>query len=347
MGISTLQIPPPIVDTLQLDASLHTVFIKFTSGQHCEAIIAQHHGSAKFQHANGVVSDVALGHAELGYRTLRVFCLPREMPHDVVRARLQSYGVVKEVTDETWSTAYQYRVKNGIRAVKIDLKSHIPSYVTIGGYRAQITYDGQLQTCSICNGTDHFRAECSAKRIAQLPLADPTNTSFSVFPSLPRSITRPPLISSQSAVTPSPSQVHTEAEILTAPPPPPTPTTLPESAISPATLSTAVIDETDTAELVSQESAAPAAMEVVAAVPTPEPRKRPISPPEGKALQQKKNASGSGTRVRRSRSRASKTHKLNLETRRHAHSCRCYTNATTCQSPPRLDASTSRRFLER
>ncbi|XP_049948117.1 translation initiation factor IF-2-like [Schistocerca serialis cubense] len=56
------------------------------------------------------------------------------------------------------------------------LKKHVPSFVMIGGHRGVVQYNGQPQTCSICNSTEHMRANCPRnKRPAQLPRQPNTN----------------------------------------------------------------------------------------------------------------------------------------------------------------------------
>ena len=173
-----LRLEPATVAAIQLDCAKQSVYIKMKGDLTCDELLTNLGGSVPFRHVDGSISKVAISHADLGYRQVRVFNLPLELPNERIRDYLRGYGLVREIVDEVWSTSYRYQVKNGIRCVRMDLNKHIPSYITIGGTRALVTYEGQMKTCSICNANDHFRAECKARRPVQLPLIDRTKNTW-------------------------------------------------------------------------------------------------------------------------------------------------------------------------
>ena len=45
----------------------------------------------------------------------------------------------------------------------------IPSYVTVCGWNAYITYRGQAKTCRICHNTDHLAKDCPIGRNCDQP----------------------------------------------------------------------------------------------------------------------------------------------------------------------------------
>ena len=49
----------------------------------------------------------------------------------------------------------------------MNLKKHIPSHISIAGYRALTSYDGQPQTCYGCGDTDHMYHICQKRREAR------------------------------------------------------------------------------------------------------------------------------------------------------------------------------------
>jgi hypothetical protein len=107
----------------------------------------------------------------------------------VIRSALSQYGEILSLQDETWAKHYGYTVSNGVQITMMTLKKHIPSHISIPGYRALTSCDGQPQTCYGCGDTDHMYHICP-KRIearskttapfdhtwANIVASSPTNT---------------------------------------------------------------------------------------------------------------------------------------------------------------------------
>jgi hypothetical protein len=119
-------------------------------------ILQNTNGTAEYEHGNGEISQVRLEIAGMGTRRVRLANLPPEIPNSKIRTTLSQYGTIQTITDETWSNNYRYSVANGIRLIVMTLQQHIPSNITILGYRALASYDGQPQTCYGCGETDHL-----------------------------------------------------------------------------------------------------------------------------------------------------------------------------------------------
>jgi hypothetical protein len=79
----------------------------------------------------------------MGTKKIRIARLPPEVTENVIRDSLIKYGEVKNIRDESWTSAYRYKVYNGVRIVDMKLKKHLPSYMAIAGNDSLITYDGQ------------------------------------------------------------------------------------------------------------------------------------------------------------------------------------------------------------
>lgn len=148
-----------------------TVYIKFRSPEICDEIVQSRAGNLKFKHCDGNVGEVKVTHAGFGIRTVRIFELPFEVPAEDINAALAKYGKVVSNVAEKWMS-FKVPVLNGVRQVKIELKTHIPSYISICGYRAIIMYDGQPRTCSGCGSTGHVRAQCIQRRVTQVPTGE-------------------------------------------------------------------------------------------------------------------------------------------------------------------------------
>jgi len=95
--------------------------------------------------------------------------LPPEVKEHMLKECLSKFGEVKSIRDELWTSAYKYKVYNGIRIVEMKLKQGLPSHIFIAGNDALISYDGQPPTCYRRNETGHQQIECPRRK----PL-DPT-----------------------------------------------------------------------------------------------------------------------------------------------------------------------------
>jgi hypothetical protein len=91
------------------------------------------------KHENGEPSQVIVELARLGTREIRIANLPSEVNNRVVIEFLIKYGAVLENNEEYWTSAYRYKIANGIRLVQIKLKHHIPSKLVIAGHTVDVT----------------------------------------------------------------------------------------------------------------------------------------------------------------------------------------------------------------
>jgi hypothetical protein len=57
--------------------------------------------------------------------------------------------------------------QKGIQIVKIDLKVHIPSHLTVSDHRALVSYEGQPLTCYVYNETGHLVNPCPVRHSDQ------------------------------------------------------------------------------------------------------------------------------------------------------------------------------------
>lgn len=146
------------------------MYLKLSTADLCEKVVAATGGSLKFNHRDGNVGDVSIDHA--GIRTLRIFELPFEVSEAQINSVMSSYGTVVSNIAEKWSNAHRFQVLNGVRQLKMVLRQHVPSYIDVCGYRGIVIYDGQPRTCAGCNKPGHIRSECMQRRVAQLPAGE-------------------------------------------------------------------------------------------------------------------------------------------------------------------------------
>jgi RNA recognition motif-containing protein len=138
-------------------------------------------GQFDYRHETGEISKVKIERAGMGIRTVRIANLPPEVSDRTMKNILSQYGEVKEVKEERWSKSYRYKIANGIRLVTMNLRSHIPSYLTIANNKVLLSYQGQPMTCCGCGITGHFNQECSARFNRVRRTTPPTPTTWSTI----------------------------------------------------------------------------------------------------------------------------------------------------------------------
>ena len=130
-----LQVLKESVVKVQIVGIRRQVYIKFTDITYLKDMLQATSGTTVYKHASGEISPVRLEIAGKGTRRVRIANLPPEITGSTIRAALSTYGKVQSIQDETWSETYRYAVSNGIKVVTVALTKHIPSVITIAGYR--------------------------------------------------------------------------------------------------------------------------------------------------------------------------------------------------------------------
>ena len=98
-----------------------------------QSVLQDSKGQLEFRHDNGELSQVIMEEAGMGIKKNRVATLPPEVTENMIRDNLTKYGEVKNTSEELWTSAYRYKVYNGIRIVDMKLKQHLPSHMAIAG----------------------------------------------------------------------------------------------------------------------------------------------------------------------------------------------------------------------
>lgn len=88
-----------------------------------------------------------------------VYDTPHELPDSALEHRLSRYGRV--YSSRRGMIQGYSEVFNGLRHLRMDLKSHIPCFLRFGKYQVRVKYDGQPITCRRCNSRDHLYKDCS------------------------------------------------------------------------------------------------------------------------------------------------------------------------------------------
>ena len=173
-----LKLPEEDLSMIQIDGPKRHVYIKFKNTDLMQQVLTDTKGQEEFKHGNGELSKVNIEPAGMGMRRIRIANLPPEVNERTIRNMLLRYGDVKEITEETWSRNYRYKINNGIRIATIQLEEHIPSHMVIADNRALISYEGQPPTCYSCNNTGHHFQDCPKRKHTETRHTKPITTSW-------------------------------------------------------------------------------------------------------------------------------------------------------------------------
>ncbi|KAK4030305.1 hypothetical protein OUZ56_023307 [Daphnia magna] len=103
---------------------------------------------------------------------VRIAGIPQNLDLGVVQTRLKNFGNVIEARWERYRVSEDevlYPVLATWMIVRMTVTKNIPSYITIGSYRAMVKYDGQKPTCRLCDDETHFSYNCPTLKRNQEP----------------------------------------------------------------------------------------------------------------------------------------------------------------------------------
>lgn len=174
------------LEAIQVNNFTRQVYIKCTEQERVQKAITDTNGESTFLHSNGQRSRVTITTAGLGFRVVKLYHVPVELDAEIIKTKLAQFGTVLSLTMDIWGSV-RYKIRNGVRTVKLELTKHIPSYIDIGSGRSFVSYEGQPSTCAFCNSPGHLRNDCPRRRvIPQTPRsADPPTWAQLVNGALP------------------------------------------------------------------------------------------------------------------------------------------------------------------
>ena len=91
--------------------------------------------------------------------------VPFEMSDFMLQDILSRYGSIAHIRKNIRNTGRYRNIPDGSRAVVIELSKPIPSFLYIESARVYISiyYRGQIKTCRLCGGDDHFANACNVR----------------------------------------------------------------------------------------------------------------------------------------------------------------------------------------
>ena len=150
---------------LQQETRRRVMSLTLSSAELCERVLLLDDGELKFTYLNGFSTDVSLRHAGLNGLAVRINDLPYGMPHAAVVEALKQFGEpIGDMNFDCWiRDGKRTAISNGVRVVRMNLSMHVPSYLTVAGFRAAVFYAGQPKTCARCGSTGHLVKFCTVQ----------------------------------------------------------------------------------------------------------------------------------------------------------------------------------------
>ncbi|XP_045034562.1 uncharacterized protein LOC116930487 [Daphnia magna] len=130
------------------------------------SFLSQHSGIVRTE-LEGKEVNVVIRDSNIQEKFVRIAGIPQNLDLGVVKTRLKEFGTIIDARWERYQVAEDdvlYPVLATWMIVRMTLTKNIPSYITIGSYRAMVKYEGQKLTCRLCDDETHFSYNCPTLR---------------------------------------------------------------------------------------------------------------------------------------------------------------------------------------
>lgn len=96
---------------------------------------------------------------------VRIYDLSDHITDNQIIAHMSKYGEVHSIKELLWDDRFLFPgMPSGIRLLRMTLKEHIDSYITIHGEHTAVSYSGQRQTCRHCGELIHIGIPCTQNK---------------------------------------------------------------------------------------------------------------------------------------------------------------------------------------
>ena len=155
----SLELTVDHVVRLQMNHAQNCVHIKCRDLQTAQTVVENHHAKHEIE-VNKTKVKVRLAMDD-GGTEVKFHDLSENIRNEELVEFLKQYGEVITIQDQVWSENYPLKgIPTGVRVVKIILRRHIKSFVTIQGEQTLVTYRNQVHTCKHCTNPSHPGSTC-------------------------------------------------------------------------------------------------------------------------------------------------------------------------------------------
>lgn len=155
----SLELTVDHVVRLQMNHAQNCVHIKCRDLQTAQTVVENHHAKHEIE-VNKTKVKVRLAMDD-GGTEVKFHDLSENIRNEELVEFLKQYGEVITIQDQVWGENYPLKgIPTGVRVVKIILRRHIKSFVTIQGEQTLVTYRNQVHTCKHCTNPSHPGSTC-------------------------------------------------------------------------------------------------------------------------------------------------------------------------------------------
>ncbi|EDS44536.1 conserved hypothetical protein [Culex quinquefasciatus] len=151
------------VKRLQVNHALNCAQVKCSDLRIAQETVMQHNGKHEVE-MNKHKYKVKLCMDDGGVE-VKIHDLSENVTNEQICDHLKQYGEVLAVKELIWGEKFIYKnAPTGTRVVKMMLRKHIKSYVTILGEKTYVSYFGQPPTCKHCASVLHAGMTCAENK---------------------------------------------------------------------------------------------------------------------------------------------------------------------------------------
>lgn len=151
------------VKRLQVNHALNCAQVKCSDLRIAQETVMQHNGKHEVE-MNKHKYKVKLCMDDGGVE-VKIHDLSENVTNEQICDYLKQYGEVLAVKELIWGEKFIYKnAPTGTRVVKMMLRKHIKSYVTILGEKTYVSYFGQPPTCKHCANVLHAGMTCAENK---------------------------------------------------------------------------------------------------------------------------------------------------------------------------------------
>lgn len=151
------------VKRLQVNHALNCAQVKCSDLRIAQETVMQHNGKHEVE-MNKHKYKVKLSMDDGGVE-VKIHDLSENVSNEQICDYLKQYGEVLAVKELIWGEKFIYKnAPTGTRVVKMMLRKHIKSYVTILGEKTYVSYFGQPPTCKHCANVLHAGMTCAENK---------------------------------------------------------------------------------------------------------------------------------------------------------------------------------------
>lgn len=124
--------------------------------------------SSKGININGEIHKVITSIIGEIITNFQIHNLPFEISDDIVREELQRYGTVQEINWQMFKSKRGIEIFNGVRNVRMQLQTPVPTTLNIMDVDARITHKYQDKICDQCMAITHGNNECISSKMDEI-----------------------------------------------------------------------------------------------------------------------------------------------------------------------------------